>query len=110
MNPATTGGSRVAYDDEQPMNGISTLNGGLCGYPVLLKLITSFYADVRQHVVSGPIFNAHIHDRPTYLAKITEFWALQTGGNSKYRDGFGAAHLRLGIQPEHVQHWLALSV
>ena len=79
--------------------------GGQAGVEELLR---HFYADVRQHGVLGPIFNAHIHDWPAHLAKIGEFWARQTGGPSRYGGGFGAAHLPLGIGPEQLQHWLAL--
>ena len=39
---------------------------------------------------------------------IAGFWALQAGGPSKYRGGFGAAHISLGLKPEHFQHWLGL--
>lgn len=74
----------------------------------ILKLIKPFYADVRQHAVLGPIFNAHIKDWPTHLDKIADFWALQTGGASRYRGGFGAAHVSLGIEAEHFSHWLGL--
>lgn len=90
------------------MSNDSSLYSRLGGHEGILRLITPFYADVRQHAVLGPIFNAQIHDWPAHLAKITEFWALQTGGESAYRGGFGAAHLRLGLQPEHFEHWLAL--
>lgn len=72
------------------------------------KLLFDFYADVRQHSVIGPIFNARISDWPVHLRKIAGFWALQTGGPSEYRGGFGAAHLSLGLQPEHFDHWLGL--
>ena len=82
----------------------------LGGHTGILKLVKSFYADIRQHALLGPIFNARIHDWNEHLAKITEFWAWQSGGNSKYAGGFGSAHLGLGIrlQPEHFQNWLAL--
>lgn len=90
------------------MSDAGSLHDRLGGHEGILKLITPFYADVRQHAVLGPIFNAHIRDWPAHLAKITEFWALQTGGESTYRGGFGAAHLRLGLKPEHFEHWLAL--
>jgi hemoglobin len=80
----------------------------LGGHEGILKLIKPFYADIRQHTVLGPIFNAHIPDWPTHLDKITVFWALQTGGVSRYRGGFGAAHVSLGIGAEHFSHWLAL--
>jgi hemoglobin len=74
----------------------------------ILKLIHPFYMDVRQHAVLGPIFNAHIQDWPAHLDKIADFWALQTGGESRYRGGFAGAHMGLGLQPEHFQHWLGL--
>ncbi len=86
----------------------ATLYQRLGGHAGILKLIRPFYIDVRQHNVLGPIFNSHIKDWETHLAKITEFWALQTGGESKYRGGFAGAHLKLGIQPEFFDHWLAL--
>ena len=80
----------------------------LGGHEGILKLLRSFYADVRQHAVIGPIFNAQIKDWEAHLAKITEFWALQSGGKSKYGGGFAGAHVNLGLAPEHFQHWLAL--
>lgn len=86
----------------------ASLYDRLGGHVGLQQLLKSFYADVRQHAVLGPIFNAHIHDRPAHLANIGEFWALQTGGSSAYRGGFGAAHLRLGIEAGHFSHWLEL--
>jgi len=80
----------------------------LGGHEGILKLLKPFYIDVRQHAVLGPIFNAQIQDWPAHLDKITEFWALQTGGESRYRGGFAGAHLSLGLQPEHFQQWLGL--
>ena len=80
----------------------------LGGHAGILKLIHPFYMDVRQHNVLGPIFNAHIQDWPAHLEKIADFWALQTGGESRYRGGFAGAHMGLGLQPEHFKHWLAL--
>ena len=80
----------------------------LGGHDGILKLLRPFYIDVRQHQLLGPIFNSHIQDWETHLAKITEFWALQAGGDSKYRGGFAGAHMGLGVQQEHFEHWLGL--
>jgi len=90
------------------MSESTALYNRLGGHEGILKLIKTFYVDVRQHAVLGPIFNAHIPDWPAHLDKITEFWALQTGGESRYRGGFAGAHMSLGLQPEHFQHWLGL--
>ena len=80
----------------------------LGGHEGILKLIKPFYADVRQQAVIGPIFNSHIQDWPAHMEKITEFWAMQAGGQSRYPGGFAGAHMPLGLQPEHFQHWLGL--
>ncbi|MEY4385090.1 MAG: hypothetical protein RLY20_373 [Verrucomicrobiota bacterium] len=90
------------------MSEAKSLYERLGGHEGILKLIKPFYIDVRQHAVLGPVFNSHITDWPAHLDKITEFWALQTGGESKYRGGFAGAHLRLGLELEHFQHWLGL--
>ncbi len=90
------------------MSSDKSLYERLGGHEGILKLIKPFYADVRQHKVIGPIFNAHIQDWPAHLEKIAEFWALQAGGESKYRGGFAGAHMSLGLQAEHFQHWIGL--
>lgn len=90
------------------MNDTASLYDRLGGHIGILKLIKPFYIDVRQHAVLGPIFDSHIQDWPAHLEKITEFWALQTGGESRYRGGFAGAHMSLGLKPEHFQHWLGL--
>jgi hemoglobin len=90
------------------MNETDSLYHRLGGHEGILKLIKPFYADVRQHALLGPIFNAQIKNWDAHLANITEFWTVQTGGESRYRGGFARVHLRLGLQPEHFQNWLAL--
>ncbi len=80
----------------------------LGGHDGILAFIRPFYIDVRQHNILGPVFNNHIEDWEAHLSKITEFWALQTGGPSTYRGGFAGVHLRAGIQPEFFDHWLGL--
>jgi hemoglobin len=80
----------------------------LGGHAGILKLIRPFYMDVRQHALIGPIFNAQVKDWTAHLDKIADFWALQTGGKSSYRGGFAGAHMGLGLQQEHFDHWLGL--
>ena len=85
-----------------------TLYERLGGHDGILRLLHTFYTDARQHAVLGPVFNTHIQDWPAHFEKITEFWARQTGGPSRYGGGFGAAHLSLGLGAEHFRHWLGL--
>lgn len=90
------------------MNEAPSLYERLGGHAGILNLLKPFYADVRQHAVLGPVFNAHISDWSSHLTKIAEFWALQAGGPSAYRGGFAGAHIPLGLRPEHFQQWLGL--
>ena len=90
------------------MNNKSSLYDRLGGHEGILKLIKPFYADVRQHDVLGPIFNREIQNWPEHFEKITAFWSLQTGGESKYGGGFAGAHMKLGLEREHFEHWLGL--
>ncbi|MCD8534693.1 MAG: group III truncated hemoglobin [Verrucomicrobia bacterium] len=79
------------------------------GHEGILRFIRPFYMDLRQHQELGPIFNRHIQDWESHLAKITEFWALQTGGPSHYRGGFAGAHFKIdGLTSDHFDQWLAL--
>ncbi len=79
--------------------------GGRDGLQLLLR---RFYADVRQHNTIGPIFNAHIHDWPSHMEKIADFWSGLTGGPPRYGGGFAGRHMPLGLEERHFQAWLDL--
>lgn len=74
----------------------------------LVKLLKHFYADVRQHEVIGPIFNAKIDNWPPHIEKIADFWSGLTGGPRSYAGGMPWKHMSLGIGPEHFEAWLGL--
>ena len=71
------------------------------------RLLHSFYADVRQHRLLGPIFNSHVQDWKRHNQTVVEFWARLTGGPSTYAGGMGK-HMLLGIEPFHFDIWLDL--
>lgn len=79
----------------------------LGGRPVLERLLSRFYDRAREDALLGPIFAAHVHDWDSHLQTVVDFWSNQTGGPVLYRGGMGR-HLRLGLQPEHFERWLAL--
>jgi hemoglobin len=85
-----------------------TLFERIGGMEKLRPMLWNFYADVRQHQVIGPIFNARIQNWPEHVAKIAEFWARATGGPSNYAGQMPLKHLALGLAPEHFAAWLAL--
>lgn len=94
--------------NDPSMNEDRSLYHRIGGRAGLLSLLNAFYADVRQHAVIGPIFNARITDWKAHIAKIAEFWARATGGPSAYSGQMPMKHLALGLQPEHFSHWLEL--
>src|SRR6185312_7990889 len=80
----------------------------LGGRPVLVRLLTHFYADVRQHQLIGPIFEQQIENWPEHIEKIADFWAQATGGPAAYSGGMPARHIPLGLREEHFEAWLGL--
>ncbi len=78
------------------------------GRAQLSLLLRHFYADVRQHELIGPIFNAKIADWPAHIEKIADFWSGATGGPPLYRGGMPFKHIPLGLEPRHFDAWLGL--
>lgn len=85
-----------------------TLFDRMGGRPALARLLRQFYADVRQHDVIGPIFRARIHDWPSHLEKIADFWSGATGGPATYSGPMPQRHFPLGLEAEHFEAWLDL--
>ena len=85
----------------------SSLYHRLGGRPALDRLVTAFYGDAQNDPVLGPVFAAQVHDWPSHLGTVADFWSTQTGGPPLYRGGMGK-HIRLGLRPEHFDRWLAL--
>ncbi len=49
-------------------------------------LVHNFYSKVREDLLLGPIFNAHIaeNDWPKHLIKLTDFWETNLFGIAKF--------------------------
>ncbi|MEW6302583.1 MAG: group III truncated hemoglobin [Verrucomicrobiota bacterium] len=80
----------------------------LGGREPLMRLLRHFYADVRQHRLLGPLFDAHIEDWPKHLEVIGDFWSTMTGGPAVYSGRMPLRHVPLGLREEHFQAWLGL--
>jgi hemoglobin len=76
--------------------------------PGLLRLVNHFYADVRQHQLLGPVFEAQIQNWPEHIEMITDFWTQILGGPSRYTGQMPARHIPLRLREEHFQAWLGL--
>jgi hemoglobin len=87
---------------------LASLYQRLGGREGLMQLLRHFYADVRQHKTIGPIFSAQIHDWPTHLEKIADFWSGAAGGPAQYSGPMPQRHFPLGIGETHFEAWLEL--
>lgn len=85
----------------------TTLFERVGGRPGLETLLVAFYDQAQRDPVIGPVFQKHVHDWSSHISTVTDFWSTQTGGPQLYRGGMGR-HLRLGLEPHHFEHWLAL--
>jgi hemoglobin len=72
------------------------------------KLVRGFYAHVRQDPLIGPIFESHIADWEPHLQKMFAFWSSLTLQSGRYHGQPMARHLRLPIDAQHFDRWLAL--
>lgn len=78
------------------------------GRDALAQLLRFFYADVRQHQILGPIFDAQIEDWPAHLETIADFWSGATGGPARYSGPMPQKHFPLGLGRAHFDAWLDL--
>lgn len=90
------------------MDSQRSLYDRIGGREKIAHLLKHFYSDIRQHNVTGPIFNAQIKNWPAHLETIGSFWARLTGGPSAYSGGMPAKHLALGLNGGHFHAWLQL--
>ena len=74
----------------------------------LMLLLRHFYADVRQHALIGPIFQAQISDWPAHMETIADFWMGATGGPARYGGPMPQKHFPLRLQEPHFEAWLDL--
>lgn len=77
---------------------VNTLYDRIGGREGLSKLLHHFYADVRQHQLIGPIFNAQISDWPEHLELIAYFWTRLTGGPSFYSGNVPGKNVFFGFE------------
>ena len=72
------------------------------------RLVRTFYGRTAADPVLGPIFDAHVEDWETHIARLCDFWssvALMTG---RYHGTPMSTHMVLPLSPEAFDRWLAL--
>jgi hemoglobin len=70
--------------------------------------IRTFYARIRQDPLLAPIFESRISDWESHLEKMFAFWSSLTLQSGRYRGQPMAKHMRLAVDSQHFDRWLAL--
>lgn len=73
------------------------------------RVVTSFYALVRQHPGLAPVFAVHVADWPAHEARVADFWANAILNDRRYDGNVMATHTRAGnVRPGMFDPWLGL--
>ena len=81
----------------------------LCSEEEVALLVHSFYARVRTDAALGPIFDAHVQNWDTHLAKMVDFWSSALRGTARFRGTPMPKHVALpGLTADLFDRWLAL--
>jgi hemoglobin len=71
-------------------------------------LVDAFYSKVQHDAVIGPIFNEAVEDWPAHLKLLKGFWASVLLGIGRFNGNPLETHLKLPLNREHFERWLAL--
>lgn len=85
--------------------------GGQIGIdrPLVRRVVESFYDKVRRDDMLGPIFGKAVHDWPTHLDRLVDFWSSLTLLSGAYKGNPLRAHFGLGpLDDAHFHRWLDL--
>jgi hemoglobin len=80
------------------------------GEDALERLVTLFYARVREDAELGPVFNDAVENWQEHLDKLAAFWSSVMLTTGRYKGNPMVAHLKhkARITPDLFQHWLQL--
>lgn len=75
----------------------------------ITRVVTEFYAAIRQHPGLGPVFAAHVTDWPAHEAKIAGFWRNAILYERSYDGNPLEVHRKAGdVRPGMFEPWLGL--
>src|SRR3546814_17442328 len=76
--------SDVCSSDLSSHTGNHMADANLCSEEEITTLVHGFYDRVRADGQLGPIFNTHVQDWDTHLAKMVQFWSSLLRGTGSY--------------------------
>lgn len=75
----------------------------------IARVVTEFYAAIREHPGLGPVFAAHVTDWPAHEAKIAGFWRNAILYERSYDGNPLEVHRKAGdVRPGMFEPWLGL--
>lgn len=72
------------------------------------ELVTTFYAQVRNDPLIGPIFEEKVGDWSHHLEKLCAFWSSVVLMTGRYHGQPMQAHMSLPIESQHFDRWLEI--
>ncbi len=75
---------------------------------MIRRLVHAFYAAVRADPLIGPIFTDHVADWDRHLGQMCDFWSSVALMSGRYHGRPMAPHIRIGVETQHFNRWLAL--
>lgn len=72
------------------------------------QLVEGFYEKVRADALLAPVFEARISDWAPHLAQMKVFWGSVALSTGLYNGRPMPKHMRLPVDAEHFDRWLAL--
>lgn len=73
------------------------------------RVVTAFYARIREHPGLGPVFAAHVDDWPAHEARVADFWANAILHERSYDGNPVQVHREAGnVRPGMFETWLDL--
>ena len=81
----------------------------LCTEEEVSQLVHTFYENVRNDPVLGPIFEHHVKDWSAHLPKMVDFWSSALRGTARFHGAPMPKHAVLpGLTAALFQRWLTL--
>lgn len=75
----------------------------------ITRVVTRFYALVREHPGLAPVFAQHVDDWPAHEARVADFWSNAILNDRRYDGNVMATHTGAGnVRPGMFDPWLGL--
>ena len=85
-------------------------NGNGVNEASIKLMVDSFYAEVRNDEVLGPVFEHALHGQwDAHMPRMYAFWSTVLLGSGSFQGNVYGKHMALsGVEPEHFRRWLGL--